>query len=71
MTHPPETPRDDGERRAREAERVMRERKDDLPSQRGTESPEGGRPPEGDPMGPMGPMPDAPAVPGRDEEAGA
>lgn len=31
--------------RAREAERVKRERKDELPSQRDTESPEGGRPP--------------------------
>ena len=35
------------EKRRREAERVEREHKDDLPSQRDTESPEGGRPPSG------------------------
>jgi hypothetical protein len=45
MTDPQKTPPDGNEERAREAERVVRERGRELPSERDTESPEGGRPP--------------------------
>jgi hypothetical protein len=45
MTDPRKTPPDGNEERAREAERVVRERGRELPSERDTESPEGGRPP--------------------------
>jgi hypothetical protein len=47
MTEPRTTTQNEKDERAREAERVVDERKDDLPSQRDTESPESGRPPEG------------------------
>lgn len=47
MTEPRKTPQAENEERAREAERVAGGRKDDLPSQRDTESPESGRPPAG------------------------
>ena len=45
MTDPREKPPDENEERAREAECVVRERGQELPSERDTESPEGGRPP--------------------------
>jgi hypothetical protein len=45
MTDPRKTPQDENEDRAREAERVVRERRQELPSERDTESPESGRPP--------------------------
>lgn len=47
MTNPRPTDPKSAEARKREAERVARERKGDLPSERDTESPEGGRPPRG------------------------
>ena len=45
MNDPRKTPQDENGERAREAERVVRERGQELPSERDTESPEGGRPP--------------------------
>lgn len=45
MTDPTEKSPRNPDEREQEAERVLRERKDDLPSQRDTESDESGRPP--------------------------
>jgi hypothetical protein len=59
MTDPTNPTPPDRETRRREAERVARERKDDLPSQRDTESAEGGRPSRGTEWERRGPTPPA------------